>query len=87
MKTTVFLLIMLAVISIMGTAEAWQYGQRQYQPRPYEDAWGNNYQYPQNLYKDTDKDGVPNYLDYNDRNPNIQNPYQQPYKQKKYRGY
>lgn len=47
--------------------------------RPYKDYWGNSYKTPNNFYKDTDKDGVPNYLDYNDRNRNIQTPYQKDY--------
>lgn len=47
--------------------------------RPYKDAWGNSYKYYQNLWKDTDRDGVINYYDYNDRNPYIQNPYQKNY--------
>ena len=49
--------------------------------RPYEDNWGNNYKSRDNLYKDTDRDGVINKYDYNDRNPNIQNPYQRDYNQ------
>lgn len=47
--------------------------------RPYKDYWGNSYKSPDNFNKDTDKDGVPNYLDYNDRNRNIQTPYQKDY--------
>lgn len=44
--------------------------------RPYKDAWGNSYKYYENLWRDTDKDGITNYFDYNDRNPYIQNKYQ-----------
>lgn len=47
--------------------------------RPYRDNWNNPYKHYDNLWKDTDKDGIPNYYDYNDRNPNIQNPYQRDY--------
>ncbi len=44
--------------------------------RPYKDAWGNSYKHYENLWKDTDRDGVINYFDYNDRNPYIQYKYQ-----------
>ncbi len=47
--------------------------------RHYKDAWGNSYKHYDNLNKDTDKDGVPNYYDYNDRDKNVQNPYQKDY--------
>jgi hypothetical protein len=40
--------------------------------RPYTDAWGNHYKHQENLWKDTDKDGVINYYDYNDRNSKVQ---------------
>lgn len=60
--------------------------------RPYKDYWGNSYKHHNNLYKDTDKDGVINYFDYNDRDRKIQNPYQRNYEwnhnyNKKYRGW
>ncbi len=71
MKT--LLLSITAVLVIISISYAWD---NPYNKRPYEDSWGNNYKNYNNLYKDTDKDGVPNYLDYNDRNRNIQNPYQ-----------
>ncbi|WP_457601090.1 hypothetical protein [Hydrogenivirga sp.] len=45
-------------------------------PRPYKDAWGNSYKNYDNMWKDSDGDGVINYYDYNDRNPNVQTPYQ-----------
>ncbi|ADO44921.1 hypothetical protein Hydth_0521 [Hydrogenobacter thermophilus TK-6] len=48
--------------------------------RPYKDYWGNSYKHYDNLWKDTDRDGVMNYYDYNDRNPNIWTPYQKGYK-------
>lgn len=44
---------------------------RKYNPDYQQDAWGSHTK-QKNLYKDSDGDGVPNYLDYNDRNPNIQ---------------
>ena len=44
--------------------------------RPYKDAWGNSYKYYENMWKDTDGDGIINYYDYNDRDPNIWAPYQ-----------
>lgn len=40
--------------------------------KPYKDYWGNSYRYQENLWKDTDHDGVINYYDYNDRNPKVQ---------------
>ena len=49
---------------------------RFYKPRPYKDVWGNRYSNPSNLWRDLDGDGLPGYLDYNDRNPYIQTPYQ-----------
>ncbi len=44
--------------------------------RPYKDYWGNSYKHYNNLWKDSDRDGVINYYDYNDKNPNVQTPYQ-----------
>ncbi|MGB9935196.1 hypothetical protein [Thermodesulfovibrio yellowstonii] len=62
--------------------------------RPYKDSWGNSYKHYNNLYKDTDRDGVINYFDYNDRRRDIQTPYQRSYEwnyqhnyNKKYRGW
>lgn len=62
--------------------------------RPYKDAWGNSYKHYNNLYKDSDRDGVINYFDYNDRRRDIQTPYQRSYEwnynhnyNKKYRGW
>lgn len=65
------------IMAISSTALAWSdvYDKK----RPYKDTWGNSYKYWDNLYKDTDRDGVINRYDYNDRNRYIQNPYQRGY--------
>jgi len=62
----------LAVLVMVSLVYAWDSGNRG--KREYEDIWGNNYKRQENLYKDTDRDGVINKYDYNDRNPNIQRP-------------
>lgn len=79
----------LAVLLTASFAAAWNYDYNKNKgQRPYEDSWSNNYKRQQNMWKDSDRDGVINYYDYNDRNRNIQNPYQKdysnPYKYKKY---
>ena len=72
--------VVLAVLLFSASfAGAWNYENKNKGTRPYEDAWGNNYKTQQNMWKDTDRDGVPNYYDYNDRNRNIQTPYQKNY--------
>ena len=38
---------------------------------PYTDAYGNHYKSAENLYKDSDGDGVINLYDRHDKNPNI----------------
>jgi hypothetical protein len=60
-------------------ANGWDYNNNTSQPREQrqgnynyqQDNWGN-YTKRDNLYKDSDNDGVSNRYDYNDRNPNIQ---------------
>ena len=74
MKRIAFVILWVAVLT--GVSFAWE---NPYEPRPYKDAWSNSYKNPENLYKDTDKDGVINMYDYNDKNKNIQTPYQQDY--------
>ncbi|MCX8028198.1 MAG: hypothetical protein N3A62_10165 [Thermodesulfovibrionales bacterium] len=65
------------IIAMSSVAIAWTDGYNN--KRPYKDSWGNSYKYRDNLYKDTDRDGVINKYDYNDRDRNIQNPYQREY--------
>jgi len=48
--------------------------------RPYKDYWGNSYKNYENMWKDSDGDGIINYYDYNDRNPNIWHPSQKKYR-------
>lgn len=65
------LALMLAVLfAAAGLAHAEGYGSR-----PYRDAYGNAYSNPSNLYKDIDRDGRIGMYDYNDRNRNVQTPY------------
>ncbi len=68
-----------SIIAVLVFGSVCFAGQNNYGSRPYKDAWGNSYKYPNNLYKDTDRDGIINYNDYNDRNRNIQTPYQKDY--------
>lgn len=70
------LLALIIVIALPFQAFAFN---NPYEERPYKDNWGNSYKNPNNLYKDTDRDGVINLYDYNDRNRNIQTPYQKDY--------
>jgi hypothetical protein len=63
------LLFAVAGLTISGRTE---WGSYEDNTRPYKDAWGNSYKHQENLYKDTDHDGVINLYDYNDRNPNVQ---------------
>ncbi|MEO0112215.1 MAG: hypothetical protein ABIK77_07755, partial [candidate division WOR-3 bacterium] len=42
--------------------------------RPYKDFWGNSYQYYDNLFKDSDNDGIYNFYDYNDKKKNVSKP-------------
>lgn len=76
MKTLCLSIIVILALVSVSFAGSWEYNDNK---RPYKDAWGNSYKHQDNLWKDTDKDGVINYYDYNDRNRNIQNPYQQKY--------
>jgi len=69
-------LVFALTITFISFAFAWD---DLYNIRPYKDYWGNSYKYYENLWKDSDRDGVINYFDYNDRNPNIQTPYQYKY--------
>ena len=58
-----------------GNNYGYTYGQqpeqRKNNPNYQQDNYGS-YTKRENLYKDTDRDGVPNRYDYNDSNPNIQ---------------
>ena len=65
---------LLIVLLLAGVSQAGT--KRPYTSRPHKDDWGNSYSKPENLYKDTDKDGVINKYDYNDKDKNIQTPYQ-----------
>ncbi len=38
---------------------------------PYKDAYGHSYKNFDNLWKDTDNDGIDNYYDRHDKNPNV----------------
>lgn len=88
------LLTVVAILAITTTAAAWEYN------NPYgTNQRKNNYNYQQdnycnytkqeNLYRDSDHDGVVNRYDYNDNNPSVQrrgqynnqyrNPYSTPY--------
>ena len=74
-----FAVIIVGFLYMVSFVEAWDrslYDTQPYNTRPYRDSWGNRYKHYQNLWKDSDGDGVINYFDYNDRNPYIQNPYQ-----------
>lgn len=71
-------IIFLSLLVFASTATAWD-DYDSYNSRPYKDYWGNHYKHYENMWKDSDRDGVINYFDYNDRNPYIQNPYQRNY--------
>jgi len=62
------LILVLLIILISSWAFAWETWNSN---RPYRDYWGNQYKYYNNLWKDSDNDGIINYYDYNDRNPNV----------------
>lgn len=81
MKKIVLIIVMLSIPTLVcaGSLFDSDLGGSSSGSRPYEDAWGNNYKKKENLYKDTDHDGVINKYDYNDRNRNIQTPDQQDY--------
>jgi len=77
MKKLIFKLsVFLILVLVASSALAWD---GIYTPRPYRDHWGNHYRHYGNMWKDSDRDGIINYFDYNDRNPYIQNPYQKNY--------
>ena len=69
------------IILLSGVASAWDlyydsyFGSRS-GSRPYKDYWGNSYKNYNNMWRDSDGDGIINYYDYNDRNPNVWTPYQ-----------
>ena len=82
-KLTFYSLAFLAILVFFGSiCEArhkhllFRYPQPQCQRRPYTDIWGNHYRRYENLWKDSDRDGLWGYWDYNDRNPNIWHPSQ-----------
>lgn len=84
MKRLFLIIVMLSLVVVPFTVMAGDYG---YERRPYKDYWGNSYKSYDNMWKDKDRDGVPNYYDYNDRNPNVQTPYQRDYYDHRYRRY
>lgn len=71
-----FMLPMLIIIFLPSLLFGWYNSENE---RPYKDFWDNSYKHYNNLYKDSDRDGVINYFDYNDRKKSIQNPYQKNY--------
>ncbi|WP_297452602.1 hypothetical protein [Persephonella sp.] len=81
MKSLVIILT-LAVFSFSFAWDSW--GSKRGYSKPYKDYWGNSYKSYDNMWRDDDGDGVSNYYDYNDRNPNIQYPYQRGYKRRKW---
>lgn len=79
-----FVFLTLITIFIPSLLYAWD---NLSNTRPYKDFWGNSYKHYNNLYRDTDRDGVINYFDYNDRRRDIQTPYQRSYEWDYQRGY
>lgn len=78
MKTILFCLLAFVSVAVISKAQSDDdyYGEDEsyihdYNPRPYEDYYGNSYQYYDNLFKDTDNDGLMNYFDNNDRNTDL----------------
>lgn len=79
---TLAICILLTVVAT--AAQAWETydpynNKRQNNPNYQQDNYGN-YTKRDNMYRDSDGDGVSNRYDYNDRNPNVQrqnqyNPY------------
>jgi len=67
---------MLFIVGSVFASDLFSYPSFGFNSRPYKDYWGNSYKYYNNLWKDTDGDGIINYYDYNDRNPRIWTPYQ-----------
>lgn len=81
------ILITLAVLAVAATATAgdyygaynndsrYNYNSNNFQTKDNYGHWTNQ----DNQYKDTDRDGVVNRYDYNDRNSNVQRPAQRGY--------
>jgi len=69
--------VLLVLTFLVGLTFALDWGSG-YGKRPYKDYWGNSYKNYDNMWKDSDGDGVLNYYDYNDRDPNVQTPYDRP---------
>ena len=76
------LIFIFVLVLLIGSALAGKglRGSGFHYSRPYKDYWGNRYKHYENLWKDTDRDGIINYYDYNDRNPRIWTPYQKGWK-------
>jgi len=78
MKTTIILAIVLG-LSSLAAADQWDaWGGKKSDPNYEKDSYGH-YTKRENLYKDSDRDGVVNRYDYSDRNSSVQTPRQQDY--------
>lgn len=66
--------VVLSIVSILCMSTTAAHARRQYR-----DYWRNTYTYYNRLWLDTDRDGIINYYDYNDRNRAIWSPYQKMY--------
>ncbi len=75
MKSSIVLLVLM-FFSFSLAWDGYGWGINKGYKRPYKDFWGNSYKNYNNMWRDDDGDGILNYYDYNDRNPNIQTPYQ-----------
>lgn len=81
--------VILALSVVQSFADGWNYNtnqqheQRRNNYNYQQDNYGN-YTKKENLYKDSDGDGVANKYDYNDRNPNVQRRGQTGYSQPAY---
>ena len=75
-KLTATLILFSAMVVFAGDLFYYQSLRSNSGPRPYKDSWGNSYKNYDNMWKDSDGDGIINYYDYNDRNPDVWTPYQ-----------
>jgi len=64
-------LIAVALIVSAVSVSAGMYDFETNDSRPYKDSWGNSYKYKENLYKDSDGDGVINQYDYRDHDARV----------------
>lgn len=78
MKTAIIFVVVLGLsaTAIAGQWDPW--GGKQNNPNYDKDSYGH-YTKRENLYKDSDRDGVVNRYDYNDRNSSVQSPKQKDY--------